>query len=368
MKKLRLFTLAALCSGSIMAQSPETILTESWIDNSWENTSQSIYTYNSIGYHSDITEQVWDSVGWTNAYNWVYGYSMDGTLWSITRQTWLGFMWMNTLKSDYSYTEEGLLYTIIDKSVLGGVEKNQYKTRYTFDENENNTEMTMYYYDYNNAWKKTRRNLMTYNSDNLMTELTNQTKWMDWEDNYTTTISYNSANLVDEVITKSHEYGIWTNETKVVQYYVVNNINNASESFKWNTDTYAWDFVEKTINSHNSDETLYQTVYQIPDSISGDMTDSIRVTIDYLGGLDITDEMNPAINIFPNPTSDKLNIRLVEPGMAHLHMTNMEGKVVAATNSVTGQITLDIKHLAQGLYNLSIVQNGKVYMEQVVKK
>jgi len=65
-----------------------------------------------------------------------------------------------------------------------------------------------------------------------------------------------------------------------------------------------------------------------------------------------------SIKVFPNPTSNMLNIELEEiaiEGLASLNVIDMSGKeVLRRTVNVKGQIALDVSSLNQGSYMIHI--------------
>ena len=73
------------------------------------------------------------------------------------------------------------------------------------------------------------------------------------------------------------------------------------------------------------------------------------------------------VSVYPNPTSDILNIRLVETSKANITLYNDLGSVVR-TSSVAdrNQISFDVSNLPKGNYILKINQNKNVIAKKVI--
>lgn len=79
---------------------------------------------------------------------------------------------------------------------------------------------------------------------------------------------------------------------------------------------------------------------------------------------------NPSISIFPNPTSDILNISFTKPFMGTLKLLNSNG-VEIYSNHLEKKINhdFDLSHFLNGIYFVVLVNEelGQVYSEKVIK-
>jgi len=87
--------------------------------------------------------------------------------------------------------------------------------------------------------------------------------------------------------------------------------------------------------------------------------------------LGVTELFSEQIDIYPNPLTDKLNIRLKTVGsnLSKVTLYSKHGKLMLdrSVNSDT-EITLDMSHLARGIYFLELQsETGQVYREKVIK-
>jgi hypothetical protein len=78
----------------------------------------------------------------------------------------------------------------------------------------------------------------------------------------------------------------------------------------------------------------------------------------------------PKINIFPNPTTDRLTLEFKElKGVANISILNMYGNVVKvlADNSTLHQQTIDVSDLSEGVYFVSIKNdNEQLFTQKIV--
>jgi len=69
------------------------------------------------------------------------------------------------------------------------------------------------------------------------------------------------------------------------------------------------------------------------------------------------------LSVYPNPVSNKLHILIPDEQATEVIVTNILGQPVLIKN-VTGSgnsLILDVTNLAKGMYNASIITNGKTY-------
>jgi hypothetical protein len=76
------------------------------------------------------------------------------------------------------------------------------------------------------------------------------------------------------------------------------------------------------------------------------------------------------IDFFPNPTIDVVNIVNNEAGLSTFTVlvSDMQGRYLTGRHFGSGKNVLNISHLPTGTYNLSLLIDGKVYSQQIMKK
>ena len=72
------------------------------------------------------------------------------------------------------------------------------------------------------------------------------------------------------------------------------------------------------------------------------------------------------ISIFPNPTTDRLNVKLNETGLWELH--SLDGKLVSTGTIQSGLTSIDMQHVALATYTLTILlQDKRINTYRVIK-
>jgi hypothetical protein len=84
----------------------------------------------------------------------------------------------------------------------------------------------------------------------------------------------------------------------------------------------------------------------------------------------VSDDIN--LNIYPNPASDyiTLNSKMKESNNIHINLVDLNGKVIRTIkkeniNSFNEKI--DIKNLSNGIYNVVIKIDNKIYTKKIIK-
>ncbi|NCX95481.1 MAG: T9SS C-terminal target domain-containing protein [Chitinophagia bacterium] len=84
-------------------------------------------------------------------------------------------------------------------------------------------------------------------------------------------------------------------------------------------------------------------------------------------GNDLPESVQTYVSIYPNPTSDVLNISLPEGSEnATIILTDITGKVVATQQATSLSQTLNLSGLAKGNYMLTIATATRKWVEKVM--
>lgn len=73
-----------------------------------------------------------------------------------------------------------------------------------------------------------------------------------------------------------------------------------------------------------------------------------------------------AVNVFPNPTKDVLNIELGDAQNAQMTLVDINGKVLLIKNLTEKSNKINIAHLSKGLYNVQIQAGNKMTAKKIV--
>ena len=67
----------------------------------------------------------------------------------------------------------------------------------------------------------------------------------------------------------------------------------------------------------------------------------------------------PLVQIYPNPSTNKLMIRFTEGGSQEVHLVNLQGQILVKTKLSAGQAQLDVSTLPKGLYLVKVGQHSE---------
>lgn len=129
-----------------------------------------------------------------------------------------------------------------------------------------------------------------------------------------------------------------TNDTELNYYYYF---------YDWNVETPSWDCA--------SDRTEVQAI------LDGE------INVNENNG-------SSSVLIYPNPTEDVVNLRLesLKGGIAQVRILDQMGKLVSTNNwafaSGTSNTSVDIHHLASGVYSIEIVSDNQSVVERLIVK
>lgn len=83
------------------------------------------------------------------------------------------------------------------------------------------------------------------------------------------------------------------------------------------------------------------------------------LTMVYIDGYDWINESNETISVYPNPTTDNVNI--LAPGINHVAVMNAIGQVIYESNADGNMATLDMSQYQTGVYMVRVTtENGQI--------
>jgi hypothetical protein len=95
-------------------------------------------------------------------------------------------------------------------------------------------------------------------------------------------------------------------------------------------------------------------------------TDTVQITVEVAQSARSLEEL---IQVFPNPSTGLFQLNLKGAGMSDIRVENALGQLVWQQKDAAGSGTLnvDLRSQPNGLYHLSVVQNGVWYHLKLVK-
>jgi hypothetical protein len=100
---------------------------------------------------------------------------------------------------------------------------------------------------------------------------------------------------------------------------------------------------------------------------NGTIRNTVKITADVTTAID--EPTLPVINIYPNPTADRILVHYDQQGAkaSHYFISDIRGKQVASLKSTVAITEWNISKLSAGTYILWTVQNGQKRSWKIVK-
>lgn len=115
---------------------------------------------------------------------------------------------------------------------------------------------------------------------------------------------------------------------------------------------------------------IYTITWTVSDNAGNTSECSFDLTVNGPSG--INSAINEDFNIYPNPTSDKINIKFTKDNIefATVLVINVDGKTIenkTLTHSNDMETIIDLSKYPSGIYLLKIITNDNIYIERIVK-
>lgn len=245
----------------------------------------------------------------------------------------------------------------------------------------------------NNNWIE--NNLDTYIYDNNLLKTINRTRWYNnqWNNTAKTEYFYSNLNQPDSTIYYSFTNGSFKNTTKNIFNYDANEDITEDMQYSWNGDLASWIISYRSRYLYNSQKLNIKTIIEQKaqlgwstlneelksyDSDKDIRTINVRnnngiVTLKRVNFYDspatgIADILSDKIKLYPNPTSNTLNLDLDVKGNYVIDIINTTGKQVYSTTIEGIQNKIDVSSFNQGVYfyTLKNADNGHQTMGKFI--
>jgi YD repeat-containing protein len=341
-----------------------------WIDSEsqWLSYQKKEYTYdannNQISYIYSTRNA--DHTQWEDNSKTEYTYDANGRLILGITSFWdrNQSQWISHAKQEYTYDVNNNLTLIIDSDWVS-----QYgtKTEYTYDANNNKTSYTFSLCNYaQSQCTIDSKEEYAYDENNICTSLITSI----WDNFNSQLVIYSKTEYIyDENNNRIFSVSFYWDETQ--SQWDVNGRNEMTydESVSASDFVYNQEFFD---NKYFSVGLVYSVLFskilqiKLRSLNNGVWREGLVYNFywsDAQAGLnDVAATTN--INIFPNPASDKLYIE--GDGYDKVIIYDILGKEVLTTNN---KKEIDISHLPNGVYNVSILSDGKtITTKKIVKE
>lgn len=320
-------------TGTLSAQvyKIDTVVNESWTNNSWQLASRIIYTYNNSCQLVTTTIQARDGSAWVNQLRTNYTYTGSNQVsqevsqqWNTATSTWnnvsrltftynasskvlttvadiwTGAAWMNATRTTNTYDSNGYLLTTLNEISLGGVLWTN-QTLDTYTNNSDGTVSTHIRQNWNlvtSGWDNYLKDIYTYNPDKTIQQSVSQT-WNGaaWVNSQRFTYTYDAQGRELTVLTEKWVTNAWVNDTKITNSY--NGSGQLTNTLDQTWDANTWKNTEQTSYTYNANGSVHQIVTQVANEAMTELVNSTRSTFHYtencilpLSLLDLTAELS----------------------------------------------------------------------------
>jgi hypothetical protein len=375
MKKLISVVACAILSMAVYGQNVQTILYETWTSGSWITSLKQTNTYDGNGYLIKGLNETWDiaSSSWKNNSQVNYTNNVNGTIQQYTSQSWdiSTTSWINSQRATYTYNGSNKPLTITYESYTTGSWVNSLKQTNTYDGNGYLIKGLNETWDIaSSSWKNNSQVNYTNNVDGTIQQYTSQS-WdistTSWINSQRATYTYNGSSKPLTTTYESYTTGSWVNSLKQTNTYDGNGylINGLNET--WDIASSSWKNNSQVNYTNNSNGTIQQYISQSWEIPTTAWKNSQRATYTYINSTGIFETNEFEFKIFPNPSTDKLNITLIGNAETKISITDLQGKVLFSKTCFCDETTIYVEALPSNIYFIILQRSNKASVNKFIK-
>ncbi|CAN5395907.1 hypothetical protein BH10BAC3_BH10BAC3_17130 [soil metagenome] len=305
------FFIAFTATLSAQSYKVDTVVNESWTNNSWQLSGRIIYAYNNacqlvsttfqtrvgaswvnqirINYTytggdniSQLITQQWNTAtsSWVNVARITNTYNASFKVLTTVSDTWSGAAWQNISRVTNTYDANSYLLTTLNELSLGGVLwMNQ-----TLDTYTNNPDGTVNHEVRQNwnglSWDNFIKYTYTYNADKSMHQSIMQT-WNGsaWVNSERHTYTYDAQGRPVTELTETWNGSAWENDTLTTNTF--NGSGQLTNTLEQTWDAGSWKNQSQINFTYNGDGSLHQSVTQIANEALTTLINNSRSTFHY---------------------------------------------------------------------------------------
>lgn len=101
---------------------------------------------------------------------------------------------------------------------------------------------------------------------------------------------------------------------------------------------------------------------------SGDQIYNTNTTVIEMPGFGLTESIVSAFNLYPNPASELVNVKVPESLMdSQIRLMDITGKVVLTQQLTQSIVSIDVNTIPAGIYVVEVLKDGKSYTSRLIK-
>lgn len=327
--------------------------------NTWVDYAKQTFTYQNNNRTQEIILISPDGINWENQTKVDFEYYPNGKLKKHTQyQGLLNNQWEEYQKSEYSYSNDNLTETKAyywDDDIDNWPTNSDY--RYLYSYNSNNmcdTLLSLRWSNYESAYGENTKKVYLYNANNQITKMItydngnyNPSPTLPADQPFS--IKYYTYNFsyLTEILTQKYNDDIDSYENSNLYNFIYDGeLLIKNETRKWDEAQSAW-----VPNEHFHFGRQMKYYYEP------------------IGTAGLSDlEQNMSVELYPNPSADKITIEVEDDFINNIEITNQNGQVVFKNNSElkNKQVTIPVHQLNKGLYYVKISSNKSQAVKSIV--
>jgi hypothetical protein len=222
-----------------------------------------------------------------------------------------------------------------------------------------------------NNWTNTSLTDYLYNSNGTINQETTQI-WNkstnQWQNYSQDTYTYNGSKKVLTKTTSNWEDNQWVTAYLDTYSYTANDVLTNILEQNWNKTLLNWKNREQTNYIYNQDGTIHQEIRERWNESKNLWNNWLRATFEYDKNLGIADLTKSQLKIFPNPTTDFINVHLEESNDTKVSIIDALGSVILKENFVGNDFSVNVMNLNKNVYFIKLENGEKTQVKKFIKK
>lgn len=346
-----------------------------WMNNAWDmsNGYKSNFTYNPNGTPSEEISQQYSNGVWTNTWRDVSTYNAAGKLVEEITYEWLNGAWVPEEKYTLTYNAAGLLQNEQESVWVNNAWEPDYRVTYNY-QGAATAPFEVIEQEYTNGvWVNEERmtNITWRNFNNWETLAYTEQGWVNnaWENEEQTTTVYDAFGGYVET-DKVWMNNAWVNGWRYSESYDSRKNWTGYKSEEWLNNAWTVNSETQYQHTYNATDDITETIIRYWDSQNNTMRNAERRVFSNFLRISGTSAERPELvaSLYPNPTTDYLNIELKEQAPATATLHDLTGRLVRSEMLPAGQTRVDVSALKAGIYLLQVQNKKGTFTTRIVKQ
>ncbi len=345
----------------------------------YENYLRTLFTYSGDEYPASETQQQWTGTTWENYIKRENTYDSQNNLLEVIRSDWENSTteWILSYKFIFSYNDVNKLdsYIILNRNTTNNSWQNNSRFSILY-EGDNLTQVLHEAWNgIDSEWEALEKTERTFNTDNQLTN-SKITYWnienQMWINNSQYILAYDDNGNNISRIEQEWESGSWENSFKIEYFYSPLNLVEVI-GYEWSGSEFAED--ARILYIYNDYEQCTEAALEFWDGSDWSSDNTLQIKLYYeefedntTGSEKIIDRN--AFEIYPNPTSDVLRLKLNNRELQEIKIIDITGTAVfeSSTGSYASEANIPVNHLRNGVYIIRVKSGNQIGTKSFVVK